>query len=74
MHSDVGQEDDDIVGFPGKQMANDASLVAGIGDFRNDLPWLDSPVDSFILGPCESDSVASEARLTARTPQTPLPP
>ena len=39
MHSDVGQrEDDDIVGFPGKQMANDASLVAGIGDFRNDLP------------------------------------
>ena len=46
MHSDVAQlEDDDIVGFPGKHMANDASLVAGIGDFRNDLPWLDSPVD-----------------------------
>jgi hypothetical protein len=30
---------------PWNQMANDASLVTDIGDFRNDLPWLDSHVD-----------------------------
>ena len=42
----MGQrEDDDIVGFPGKQMANSTALVTGIGNFRNDLPRLDSPVD-----------------------------